>query len=231
MNKQQMYPRPERTPRDPDQLGITVDMMIDDTGRFCGEPQLLDQLLKTTDDDSAVRLRAAMHARRDFEGLLAGFDEAAIEKILELAPKEPDPERCDDRQRETQYGAAVHVLRECGCIKSAIHREDWADAMVAMCYLGQYGHAMYASQFINDADRGRKMMESASKGGREKYGGSERRAKLNEQFRVELEREMKESPQLSYREQCRRVANLVKGDRKSYKSVERAAKNATDHKD
>ena len=79
MNKQQMYPRQERTSRDPDQLGITVDMLIDDTGRFIGEPQLLDQLLKTTDDDSAVRLMAAMHVRRDFEGLLAGFDQAAIE--------------------------------------------------------------------------------------------------------------------------------------------------------
>ena len=231
MNKQQMYPRQERTPRDPDQLGITVDTLIDDTGRFIGEPQLLDQLLKTTDDDSAVRLMAAMHVRRDFEGLLAGFDQAAIEKILELAPKEPDPSRCDDRQRESQFGAAVHVLRECGCIKAAINREDWADAMVAMCYLGQYGHAMYASQFINDADRGRKMMESASKGGVEKYGGPEVRAKRDREFLAELEHVKAECPHLTFRSQCKEVARRVAGTPKKYKTVERAAKNATEHKD
>ena len=172
MNKQQMYPRLERTSRDPDQLGITVDMLIDDTGRCTVGPEILAQIRPGLDDESRERLDAAVGRSEDYEALLDECEELAIEGLLADKPRVKDNESISEsRQQYVHYGACAQALRECAAARDAIRQGRHAAAFVHLIWVGRLREAMYASQFIISADCGEVKRESMRQAAIARQGG------------------------------------------------------------
>jgi hypothetical protein len=189
----------------------TIEELLPFIERGAMSPELLECICWRLDGQGRLQTGKGIATSADNDELLRECQHAAMSILAKTASHAAGRKEREDDQVVHQRAYALHILGNVERVRSSIRSGLNEDALHAMFWLGRARESLNALESFVCSERGVKMINDASKGGKEKTGGSEKRARRDKSICDEFSELTKTNPDWSVERRNQDVQRTLRG--------------------